>query len=90
MSPFCSQTRAGWRRAGQEEEEGSFPRRHCRQQLTARSLRDLYPLFIFEKHVTHFPEKSNQLLERQLEFLERLATTGIPWYYNKKVSYCTA
>ena len=31
-----------WRRPGREKEEGSFLHRHCRQQLTARSLPSVY------------------------------------------------
>lgn len=41
-SPFCCQTRAWWRRAGREKEEGSFACLHCREQLTARSLPSVY------------------------------------------------
>ena len=82
-SPCCSQTRAGGGGLAGRRRKGPF----SIVTVDSSSQRDLYPLFIFEKHVTHFLEKSNQLLEVQLVFLEPLATAGTPWCYNKKLGY---
>lgn len=57
--------------------------------VDSSSLLESLPSVYLKKHVT-FSEKSNQLLEVELVFLERLATTGTPGAITRKVGYYTA
>lgn len=72
---------AGRRRGG-----GPFACRQCRQQLWQIFTPSVY----LRETCDTFSEKSNQLLEVELVFLERLATTGTPGAITRKVGYYTA